>query len=501
MTDPGDAARLWADRSFLRNVQCKTDVNLAARQSIYAYQEPPIDLAREILSLAGLSGHEVVADIGCGNGPCLAELARRLHAGPVVGADLSPGMLQAARRRAPEAGLLTADATALPFADAAVDLTLATHMLYHVPEPDRAVRELRRITRPGGRLIVSLNGQDHLRELRDVVAAALASLGRAPSSLLRERISLDRGEVLLRSAFTSVTRHDFKGQLRVPSPEPIVAYVRSMREAASLPDPEPLLKAVASRLRAAPGAFLRITTHSGCLVCADPHRLSHLRLRADVVVPGTAGGVGAQLTVWGGLQPGDRLGWLLGYFAGPVILPATERDGHSRTDGHQHARSGHNLWPAPPGRSDLWAGLGDIYVPCRGYERLVDLRRDGVLEGEATPLDARRGPDARLVDARPSPLGGAPDAVPCSRPGGLRPRHGCPDQGGRPGQLLHALARLRRLGLGYALSAQDRHVNLLGVPSLHTCTPCRRPNHPIRVSGQSRRLVKGRHPGGAAGRS
>jgi SAM-dependent methyltransferase len=252
MTDPGHAERVWTDRSFLRDVQYKTDVNLAARQSIYAYQRPPIDLPREILGLAGLSGHEVVADIGCGNGRYLAELARRGHSGPLVGADLSPGMLLAARGRAPEAGLLVADATALPFPDAAADLTLAMHMLYHVPEPDRAVRDLRRITRPGGRLIVALNGEDHLRELRDVVAAALTSLG----------------EALLRAEFASVTRHDFAGQLRVPSPEPVAAYVRSMREAARLPDSRPLAEAVTGRLRAAPDGFFRITTHSGCLVCA-----------------------------------------------------------------------------------------------------------------------------------------------------------------------------------------------------------------------------------------
>lgn len=268
MTDPGHAASVWTDRSFLRDVQYRTDVNLAARQSIYAYQEPPIDLARGILGLAGLSGNEVVADIGCGNGLYLAELARREHAGPVVGADLSPGMLHAAGRRAPEAGLVVADATALPFRDAAVDVTLAMHMLYHVPAPKRAVRELRRITRPGGRVIVALNGGDHLGELRDVVAGALGSLGRDPSSLLRERISLDQGEALLRSVFTSVTRHDFAGQLLVPGPEPVVAYVRSMRETARLPDPEPLVEAVADRLRAAPGAVFRVTTHSGCLVCA-----------------------------------------------------------------------------------------------------------------------------------------------------------------------------------------------------------------------------------------
>ena len=249
-------------------MQYKTDVNLAARQSIYAYQEPPIDLARGILSLAGLSGHEVVADIGCGNGLYLAELARREHAGPVVGGDLSPGMLHAARGRAPEASLVIADATALPFRDAAADVTLAMHMLYPVPSPKGAVRELRRITRPAGRVIVALNGGDHLGELRDGGAAALGSLGRDPSSLPRERISLDQGEALLRSAFTSVTRHDFAGQLLVPGLEPVVAYVRGMRETARLHDPEPLVEAVTDRLRAAPGAAFRVTTHSGCLVCA-----------------------------------------------------------------------------------------------------------------------------------------------------------------------------------------------------------------------------------------
>ena len=268
MTDPGHAASVWTDRSFLRDVQYKTDVNLATRQSIYAYQEPPVDLAGAILSLAGLSGHEVVADIGCGNGLYLAELVQRGHAGPMAGADLSPGMLHAARRRAPQAGLMVADATALPFRDAAADVTLAMHMLYHVPAPESAVRELRRITRPGGRVIVALNGEDHLRELRDVIAAAIASLGQEPSSLLRERISLDQGEARLRSVFESVTRHDFAGELRVPGPEPVVAYVRSMRETARLPDPEPLVEAVAGWLKAARGAVFRVTTHSGCLICA-----------------------------------------------------------------------------------------------------------------------------------------------------------------------------------------------------------------------------------------
>ena len=263
-----DRSELWADASFLREVQYKTDVNLAARQSIYAYQQPPVDLIGRVLTLAAPNGSEVVADIGCGNGLYLAELARRGHAGPVFGADISPGMLHAARHRTRQAALVAADAKALPVRDAAADTTLAMHMLYHVPEPARTIRELRRITRPGGRLVVGLNGADHLRELRDVVAAALASLSQRAVPLMYERISLDQGEVLLRSEFASVTRHDFVSKLLLPGPEPVAAYVRSMLETTRRADPEPLIAAVTSRLPPVNGPIFQVTTHSGCLVCA-----------------------------------------------------------------------------------------------------------------------------------------------------------------------------------------------------------------------------------------
>ena len=180
----GPVMSRWSDRSYLRDVQYRTDANLAARQSIYAYQQPPVDLVGQVLDLAFLAGGGagVVADVGCGNGMYLAGLARRRPAGHLIGVDLSPGMLQAARRRAQEAAgaapaLLVGDASALPLRDESVDLVLAMHMLYHVPEPELAVRELRRVTRTGGRLVVGLNGGDHHRELRAVVTAALADLG------------------------------------------------------------------------------------------------------------------------------------------------------------------------------------------------------------------------------------------------------------------------------------------------------------------------------------
>lgn len=211
------------------------------------------------------AGDETVVDIGCGNGAYLAELARRGHAGPVLGMDLSTGMLAAARRHAPAAALAAGDASALPVRDHAASVALAAHMLYHVPDAHAAVRELRRVTRPGGTVLVVLNGQDHLRELRDLIAATLQITTSEPP--LGIHLRLDDGQELLASQFGSVIRRDFVSELRIPGPEPIEAYVRSMSSTQDQPDPDAVAAEVASRLPAN-GESFRVRSHAGCLICA-----------------------------------------------------------------------------------------------------------------------------------------------------------------------------------------------------------------------------------------
>jgi len=160
--------------------------------------------------------------------------------------------------------LVGADAAALPLRDGCADLTLAMHMLYHVPDPAAAIRELRRVTRPGGRVVVGLNGSDALKELWAVIEAASGGDVRPYG----ERLRLDEGEALARAVFSSVTRHDFTAELRLPGPEPVEAYVRSMSLVQASADPEHLIAAVLSRLPNGPGRLFRVTTHAGCLVCA-----------------------------------------------------------------------------------------------------------------------------------------------------------------------------------------------------------------------------------------
>src|SRR5258706_14710373 len=170
--------------------------------------------------------------------------------------------------RAPAAWLFAGDAARLPLRDGAGDLTLAMHMLYHVAEPTVAVVELRRATRPGGRVVVGLNSDDHLTEHRALVTAELFAAGLHASHVVRERIRLDAGAELLAGVFDSVIRHNVTGELRLPDQRPVADYVRSMSITQSTPEGEQLVQAVTGRLNFDADGIFRVTTHSGWLVCA-----------------------------------------------------------------------------------------------------------------------------------------------------------------------------------------------------------------------------------------
>ena len=92
-----------------------------------------------------------VLDACCGTGD-LAVAARAAGAGRVVGVDFSERMLERARRKAPELEWVSADVLALPFEDASFDAAVVGFGVRNVEDLEAAVRELRRVLRPGGRL-------------------------------------------------------------------------------------------------------------------------------------------------------------------------------------------------------------------------------------------------------------------------------------------------------------------------------------------------------------
>ena len=93
-----------------------------------------------------------IADIGCGMGASLDQLAKL---GTVIGADFSPTALAFARSRTREP-LVAAALPSLPFADGFFDVVCALDVIEHIDDDFAAVRELCRICRPGGLLVLTV---------------------------------------------------------------------------------------------------------------------------------------------------------------------------------------------------------------------------------------------------------------------------------------------------------------------------------------------------------
>lgn len=102
-----------------------------------------------------------VLEVGCGTGLILQRVAP--HARSARGVDLSPGMLAGARRRGLD--VEEGSATALPFADASFDLAYSFKVLAHIPDWDACMREMVRVTRPGGLLLFDIYNRNSLRYL------------------------------------------------------------------------------------------------------------------------------------------------------------------------------------------------------------------------------------------------------------------------------------------------------------------------------------------------
>jgi len=123
-----------------------------------------------------------VLDVGCGPGVLAAAVAARCPGGRVVALDQSPDRAQQAELLlAPWDGCaVVGDAAALPFADASFDLVYCRFLLEYLPQPGLAVREMARVLRPGGRLLLQdLDGQLvwHYPEDAELERQVLATLG------------------------------------------------------------------------------------------------------------------------------------------------------------------------------------------------------------------------------------------------------------------------------------------------------------------------------------
>lgn len=187
-------------------------------------QWPPV-----MIATAGVKEGDDVLDVGCGTGVLTRELTRHVRdAGSATGFDLSESMLGVARNRCPDATFKQGNATDLPFEDQRFDVVVSSFMLMFVPDPVKSLSEMRRVLRPGGRLVISVwQGLDNNIAYRELVEATREIADDASATSMAWPFTMGQSgnlqDIFGAAGIEEVTISEHDGTAHFPSVEDFVA--------------------------------------------------------------------------------------------------------------------------------------------------------------------------------------------------------------------------------------------------------------------------------------
>jgi SAM-dependent methyltransferase len=188
---------------------------LLGRRAAYQHATGPNPAELAFEAVAAVAPTDLL-EVGCGPGDFAARIQQELGAA-VVAIDVSERMVELARANGVDARV--GDVQQLGFPDGRFDCAVAAWMLYHVADVSRALDELARVLRPGGRLVAVTNSLDHLQEVRQLVGAPRWTFA----------FSGENAPELLQDRFANVQAVDAGGEIRFPDRQSVLEYLESMR--------------------------------------------------------------------------------------------------------------------------------------------------------------------------------------------------------------------------------------------------------------------------------
>jgi len=225
-------SKIYQNPTYLKETQYKDSSNLDARAELHRrFSTAVFNWHEWAFDQLNIQPNSRILECGCGPGWLWRENLERIPAGCAITlTDLSAGMVAEAEAALTDSDhnftFKVANIEELPFTDGDFDIIVGNHMLYHVPDLDKGLGEVRRVLAENGRFYAATNGEPHMKELR-----ALRDMAQTVRWNLSFR--LENGRELLAPHFSDITLELFEDSLEVTEVEPLMNYILSMKQADS----------------------------------------------------------------------------------------------------------------------------------------------------------------------------------------------------------------------------------------------------------------------------
>lgn len=227
-----DGGKAMSVMNNIENIkeQYKDDNNLSMRSRLHLkHSTNKQGLAPWLFSIYNFAKGYRILELGCGNG---GQWQNRIDQLPenciLVLSDYSEGMVKAVWDKYSDYTNLLAqkiDIQSIPFPDNTFDMVIANHMLYHVPDIPKALSEVNRILKSGGKFYAATNGNGGMRSYLHNAFKQINPMINAFTENFS--FNLQNGKDILSQYFEQIQRYDYEDALSITETQDLIDWIRS----------------------------------------------------------------------------------------------------------------------------------------------------------------------------------------------------------------------------------------------------------------------------------
>jgi ubiquinone/menaquinone biosynthesis C-methylase UbiE len=211
--------------------QYKDDKNLNSRINLHNYNINKIDWNDWCFNQMDFPNKARILELGSGSGGFWEKNSHRLNKDwNITLSDFSKGMVECAENTLKQVDhnfkYEEIDIQDIPYEEGSFDVVIARHMLYHVPNIEKALSEIKRVLAHGGTFYATTNGRGAMVQLYELIEKFDSEMD-LHNFGMGARFEFENGKLLLEKHFGETKMEVFQGEIVVPSAEPIVSYVAS----------------------------------------------------------------------------------------------------------------------------------------------------------------------------------------------------------------------------------------------------------------------------------